>query len=227
MAAALPLSFTAAAVGGIGRGSVPFGLGRAVPGADGIRYGLCAAGTRSRPAHAPVAFPPEVWPPLAEAARFRRRLPWRRFFSWAACSARRSAGPAGPSHPAPVRRVGVLLRDPAPPAGAATAAASPASVTASDGAAAARPRARPSSSLVEGELEPQALAGLGEVLAPAAGVVRRVGGQQQHPGVPGAGHGLYRLLAHGQPAAPQAEAQQGQNVESGPSAPRSSASMAS
>ena len=67
--------------------------------------------------------------------------------------------------------------------------------------------------LGEGELEPQAVTGLGEVLAPAAGALRRVGGQQQHPGVPGAGHGLYRLLAHGQPAAPQAETQQGQNVK--------------
>ncbi len=66
--------------------------------------------------------------------------------------------------------------------------------------------------LGEGELEPQAISRLGEMLAPAAGVVRRVGGQQQHPGVPGAGHGLYRLLAHCQTAAPQAEPQQGENL---------------
>ena len=63
--------------------------------------------------------------------------------------------------------------------------------------------------LGEGNLEPHAVAVGGEVLAPAAGAVGGVGGQQQHPGVPGPGHGLHRLFSHRQAAAPQAEAQQG------------------
>ena len=63
--------------------------------------------------------------------------------------------------------------------------------------------------LGEGDLEPQAVARLGEVLAPAAGALRRIGGQQQHPGVPGPGHGLHGLFSHRQAAAPQAEAPQG------------------
>ncbi|CAN4051297.1 Zinc import ATP-binding protein ZnuC, partial [Dysosmobacter welbionis] len=78
---------------------------------------------------------------------FRRRLPWRRFFSWAACSARRSAA----------RRAFTSIRSAASAycSGSSSAsrcsraAASPTSVTAAM-ATAVRPRARPSSALVKG-----------------------------------------------------------------------------
>ena len=58
--------------------------------------------------------------------------------------------------------------------------------------------------LGEGDPQPQALARFREMPDPAGGVVRRVGGQQDHPGVPGPCHSLHRLLAYLQIPSPEA-----------------------
>ena len=67
-------------------------------------------------------------------------------------------------------------------------------------------------SLRKRDTEPDALADLGKVADAAHGVVRCIGGQQQHAGISGPGHGLHRLLADCQMVAAQAQAQQGENV---------------
>lgn len=90
-------------------------------------------------------------------------------------------GPAG-LYIHPVRRVGVLLRiqlrQPVQQGGGQ-------SHVRHRGDGHGRPAQGPAQfRLGEGELEPQAVTGLGEVLAPAAGALRRVGGQQQRPGRP-------------------------------------------
>ena len=66
--------------------------------------------------------------------------------------------------------------------------------------------------LGEGNPEPHALAGFRKALHPAGGVLRRVGRQQDHAGVPRAGHGLHRLFAHFQIPAPEAQTDQGENL---------------
>ena len=66
-----------------------------------------------------------------------------------------------------------------------------------------------------------------QVLRPAQGVPRRVGGRQEQPRLSGLGRQGRRLLPHGQPPAPERQPQEGEHVLSVHVPPPSSASMAS